>query len=65
MSSDELVGELMGHQFVVGTTRQTALGLTLMKPEPNHGCVVFFTCREKVKSSQNEKDVSVILYCIV
>lgn len=34
----------MGHQFVVGTTGWAALGLTFMKPEPNHGCVVFFTC---------------------
>ena len=43
---EELVGELMGHQFVVGTAGRAALGLALMKPEPNHRCVVFLTCRE-------------------
>lgn len=40
----ELMGELMGHQFVVGTTGRAALGLALMEPEPHHGRVVFFTC---------------------
>ena len=44
---EELVGELMGHQFVVGTAGRAALGLALMKPEPNHRCVVFLTCREE------------------
>lgn len=37
----------MWHQFVVGATGWAALGLALMKPEPHHGGVVFFTCGRK------------------
>lgn len=43
----ELMGELVGHQLVVGTTGWAALGLALMKPEPDHGRVVFLTCKEE------------------
>jgi len=46
--SEELVGELVGHQLVVVPTGRAALGLALMEPEPDHGRVVFFTCRQEV-----------------
>lgn len=37
------VGQLMGDQFVVGTTGGAALGLALVQPEPNHVAVVLLT----------------------
>lgn len=46
-----LVGELMSHQFVVGTTGRAALGLALMEPEPDHGRVVFFACRQETRGA--------------
>lgn len=39
------VGQLMVDQLIVGTTGRTALGWSLMKPEPHNSCVVLFTCR--------------------
>lgn len=39
------MGYFVWHQFVVGATGWAALGLALMKPEPHHSGVVFFTCR--------------------
>lgn len=41
------MGDFVWHQFVVGATGWAALGLALMKPEPHHSGVVFFTCRRK------------------
>lgn len=41
------VGELMGNQLVVGAAGRAALGLTLMEPEPDHGCVVLLTCTQE------------------
>lgn len=60
---EELVGELVGHQFVVGATGWAALGLTLMKPEPNHGCVVFFTCREEIRGCRQLREVLSAKFC--
>lgn len=45
--TDPLMGDFMWHQFVVGATGWAALGLALMKPEPHHSSVVFFTCRRR------------------
>lgn len=41
------MGELVGHQLVMGATGRAALGLALVKPEPDHGRVVFLTCKEE------------------
>lgn len=45
------VGQLMVDQLIVGTTRRTALCLSLVKPEPHNSSVVFLTCRKLYKSS--------------
>lgn len=37
------MGQLMVDQLIVGTTGRTALGTSLMKPEPHNSSVVFFT----------------------
>ena len=42
----KLVGQLVGHQLVVGSAGRAALGLPLVEPEPHHGRVVLFACRE-------------------
>lgn len=36
-------------QFVVGAAGRAALGLALVDPEPDHGCVVLLTCRQEVE----------------
>lgn len=43
----ESMGEFVGNQFVVGAARWTALGLTLVEPEPDHGRVVLLTCTQE------------------
>lgn len=53
----KLVGELVGHQLVVGATGRAALGLALVKPEPDHRRVVFLTCKEG-KGCGNENTLS-------
>lgn len=40
------MGQLMVDQLIMGTTGRTALGISLMKPEPHNSSVVFLTCRE-------------------
>lgn len=40
------MGQLVVDQLIVGTTGRTALGISLMKPEPHNSRVVFLTCRE-------------------
>lgn len=52
------MGYFVWHQFVVGATGWAALGLALVKPEPNHSGVVFFTCR-KGKKRLWERDKNV------
>lgn len=37
------VGQLVMDKLIVGTTGRTALGLSLMKPEPHNSSVVFLT----------------------
>lgn len=39
------VGQLVMDKLIVGTTGRTALGLSLMKPEPHNSSVVFLTCK--------------------
>lgn len=41
-----LMGQLVVDQLIVRTTGWTALSVSLVKPEPHNGSVVFFTCRE-------------------
>lgn len=60
--------ELMGHQLVVGTTGWAALGLALMKPEPDHGCVVFLACKDEKFSikdtfSAAQQRVASVVFC--
>lgn len=40
------VGKLMVYQLIMGTTGRTALGISLMQPEPHNSSVVFLACRE-------------------
>ena len=40
------MGQLVVDQLIVGTTGRTALGISLVKPEPHNRCVVFLTCKE-------------------
>lgn len=36
------VGQLLGHQSVLGATVRPSLGLTFVQPEPDDGAVVLF-----------------------
>lgn len=38
------MGQLMVDQLIVRTTGRAALGISLMKPEPHNGSVVFLAC---------------------
>lgn len=51
------VGKLVVDQLIVGTTGRTALGTSLVEPEPHDSGVVFLTCRED--------DMMVNLVCYV
>ena len=55
----KLVGQLVGHQLVVGPAGWAALGLPLVEPEPHHGRVVLFTCRER-RSGEEQKHMGCI-----
>lgn len=48
------MGYFVWHQLVVGATGWAALGLALVKPEPNHSGVIFFTCRKRKKGGEKE-----------
>ncbi len=41
------MGQLMVDQLIVGTTGRTALGTSLVEPEPHDSSVVFLTCRAR------------------
>lgn len=53
------MGQLMVDQLIVGPTGRTAMGLSLVKPEPHDSSVVLLTYRELYYSQQfNDVHVS-------